>query len=440
MTAGARAALALALGGFVLYNANVRETSSQDTVPARILPYEVIRFGRLDLDRVFSEWPASTPLPFYVQRVGGRYRSSYPVAPALLAVPVYAVPVLLGAGDGWAVLNALSKLAASLFAAASVAFVYLAARELARRLHAGEASALGAALVYALATPTWAVSSQGLWGHGPAQLGLAVALWALLRAETARWGATIAGLGGGIMVASRPSTAPVAAVLAVYGIRHLGRRGLPFVLALGAVVALVTAHNVAIFGSLQGGYAELHRTHAEHHGVGSAWTASFGEGLLGVLVSPSRGLFVYAPVLLLPAWGLLVWLARRRGGLLAYAALATGVGIGTVAAFSVWWGGHSFGPRLLADVLPALVLGIVPAWPAVWQPGIRRWLFGALFTVSVLVQIVGAFYFPSPRDVDWNATPTDVDRAHERLWDWRDPQLVRLLRNGPVWPGFRITP
>jgi hypothetical protein len=60
--------------------------------------------------------------------------------------------------------------------------------------------------------------------------------------------------------------------------------------------------------------------------------------------------------------------------------------------------------------------------------------------VSVLVQIVGAFYFPSPRDVDWNATPTDVDRAHERLWDWRDHQLVRLLRNGPVWPGFRITP
>ena len=34
MSAGARAALALALGSFVLYNANVREISSQDTVPA----------------------------------------------------------------------------------------------------------------------------------------------------------------------------------------------------------------------------------------------------------------------------------------------------------------------------------------------------------------------------------------------------------------------
>lgn len=47
---------------------------------------------------------------------------------------------------------------------------------------------------------------------------------------------------------------------------------------------------------------------------------------------------------------------------------------------------------------------------------------------------VGAFCYPSPRAVDWNATPVDVDRAHERLWDWRDPQLLRLWRNGPVAP------
>ena len=129
MTPGARTAVALALGSFVLYNANVREISSQDTVPNRVLPYEVIEYGRLDLDRLFRDWPAAAPLPFWIQHVGSHYRSSYPVVPALLAVPVYAGPVLLGAGDSWPVLNALSKLAASLFAALSVAFVYLAAQE-----------------------------------------------------------------------------------------------------------------------------------------------------------------------------------------------------------------------------------------------------------------------------------------------------------------------
>jgi hypothetical protein len=108
--------------------------------------------------------------------------------------------------------------------------------------------------------------------------------------------------------------------------------------------------------------------------------------------------------------------------------------------FSVWWGGHSFGPRLLADVLPALVLGLVPIWAAIWRARLGRWLLAAAFVVSVLVEAVGAFYYPSTREVDWNSSPRDVDFSHERLWDWQDAQLPRLLRNGPVTPGFRTTP
>jgi hypothetical protein len=33
--------------------------------------------------------------------------------------------------------------------------------------------------------------------------------------------------------------------------------------------------------------------------------------------------------------------------------------------------------------------------------------------------------------VDWNTAPQDVDVAHERLWDWQDPQIARLIGNGP---------
>jgi hypothetical protein len=435
-----RVAIALALASFVLYNVNVREISSQDTVPNRVLPYEVIMHGRLDLDEWFRAWPADTPLPFWIQHVGPHYRSSYPLAPALLAVPVYAGPVLLGAGNSWVVLNALSKLTSSLLAALSVAFVYLAARELCRQEGIGEGAALATAAVYAVATPTWAVASQGLWGHAPAQLGLGVSLWALLRHGATRGGLILAGVGAGIMAASRPSAGLVAMVIAAYAVLARGRAGLLCAGALGAVLAIVAAHNLAVFGSLQGGYAELHRTHAEHHGVASAWGGSIVAGLAGVLVSPSRGLFVYAPVLLFPVVGLAASLARRRGGVLACAALAAGVGVGTIAQFSVWWGGHSFGPRLLADVLPAVVLGLVPIWPAVRRRVLGRALFALAFAVSVAVEIVGAFYFPSRRDVEWNISPKDVDFAHERLWDWRDPQVLRLIRNGPTSGGFRTTP
>ena len=439
MRGGARVALALALGSLVLYNANVRETSSQDTVPTRVLPHEVIRYGRLDLDRLFQEWPAGAALPYYAQRVGGHYRSSYPLVPALLAVPVYAVPVLLGADDSWVVLNALSKLAASLFAAVSVAFVYLAARELARRLGTGEASAFGAAVVYAVATPTWAVSSQGLWGHAPAQLALAVALWILVREDAGPGRLGLAGLALGLMVASRPSTAPVAAALTIPALRRWRAGGWVLAVALGAVVAAVSAYNWSAFGSLQGGYAEMHRAH-QWHGAGGTWSLGLPVGLAGLLVSPSRGLLVYSPVLVAAFLGLARGSARPEGTPVRYLALAVAASLLTIGTYAIWWGGHCFGPRYLADILPALTLGIVPAWPAVWRPGVRRWLFGAAFAASVLVEIVGALSFPAPRHVEWNMTPKDVDWAPERLWDWRDPQILRLLRSGPFWPGFRTTP
>jgi hypothetical protein len=407
-------------------------------VGTRLQAYELTQVGRLDLDRSYREWPAARPLPYFVQRVGAHYYSSYPLMPALLAAPVYLTARLAGVRGGWTVVTLLAKLAAAVLAALSVVFVYLAARALATRLGAGEGSALAAALVYAAATPTWAVSSQGLWGHAPAQLGLAVALWALVRAEA---GAaplrdfTLAGLGLGVMAMSRPSTVLVAAVLAIPGLRQWRQGGLALLGSLGVLGAAAAAYNWRTFGSLQGGYAELQRTHEQFHGVGGPWSAIPLGGLPGILVSPSRGLFVYAPILLFAVAGLVAGARARRAGVLGYAGAAVAVGVATIAQFSVWWGGHSFGPRLLTDLLPALALGLVPVWAPAWRSPVWRGPLAAALVVSVLVEAVGAFCYPSPRAVEWNATPVDVDHAHERLWDWRDSQLLRLLRNGPVPPG-----
>jgi hypothetical protein len=423
-----RIAVLLVVASLVVYNANGREISSADTIGTRLLPAAVLLGDGFTLDRYYHD---ERELPYWVQRAGSHYVSSYPVVPGLLAVPIYALPVLAFGDGSWALINFLAKLSASLLAALSVGLVYLALREV-----APGSVALGITLAYAFATPTWSVSSQGLWGHAPAQLFLAAGIYCALRAAADPRYLAAGGVAAGLMLASRPTTAVIAAALLGYGLARDRRAGLTGLLGCALVLLPVVAYNVRYFGSIQGGYAELHAAHPVHHGVATAWTASLSAGLAGLLVSPSRGLLVYSPVLALALAGLVrggVSVGRPVGGWLV-AGLAGSLLL--LGSFSVWWGGHSYGPRLLADFLPGLVLLAVPGWQALAS---RRWgrsALAGLVAASVAVQIVGAYYYPSPRDVDWNTTPRDVDQAHERLWDWRDTQLGRLLRNGPQPFGF----
>src|SRR5262245_57210976 len=92
-----RTAFLLGLLSFLVYNANLREVSSQDTIPARVLPVALVQERTVTLDMFFRDWPPGMPLPYWVQPVNGHYLSRFPLLPGLLAVPVYAVPgALLG--------------------------------------------------------------------------------------------------------------------------------------------------------------------------------------------------------------------------------------------------------------------------------------------------------------------------------------------------------
>ncbi|MGH7264705.1 MAG: hypothetical protein ACREMB_07595 [Candidatus Rokuibacteriota bacterium] len=427
-----KAGVLLALASLLVYNANLREISSADTISTRLLPVAVIRDHGVTLDRYFRD---IEPTPYWVQRVGGHYVSSYPILPALLAVPVYLVPVVLFGDESWSLLNLLAKVSASLFAALSVTLVYLAARRVAPERH-GPGAPVAVALIYAFGTSTWSVASQGLWGHGPAQLFMAAAIYAALRGAVDGRFFAASGLAAGLMVASRPTTILVAAALLAYGLRRDLPSGIRGVVGFGAATAPVVLYNVRYFGSLQGGYGHVIALQETIHGVAGAWSTPLGEGLLGLLLSPSRGLLVYSPILALAVVGVVSSVALPRGHLLHYLALGLGASLLVLGKYSVWWAGHSFGPRLLGDFLPALAVFFVPIWGRLTRRRAGRALVLVLFAVSVAVQLVGAFYYPSPREVDWNTSPRPVGLSRHRLWDWEDSQILRLVRNGPRLPGF----
>lgn len=95
-------------------------------------------------------------------------------------------------------------------------------------------------------------------------------------------------------------------------------------------------------------------------------------------------------------------------------------------SYSVWWGGHTYGPRYLLDVLPLLVptaaAALIPQRSRLWDVAAASALCW-----SIVVAATGAFCYPHDA---WNSDPTDVDRDHARLWSVRDSQIPRCWSAG----------
>jgi hypothetical protein len=139
---------------------------------------------------------------------------------------------------------------------------------------------------------------------------------------------------------------------------------------------------------------------AYQHLAGEEYIAVVSEGLVGVsyprlerivglLLSPERGLWVFAPVTLWGGWGLVQPSARRtRFALEAVAcALLIAAGLLFVGSFRGWNAGGAFGPRYLMFSLPFWVL---PAAFAVRRAQLLP--FGLSVAVAVLINWAGVQY------------------------------------------------
>ena len=133
-------------------------------------------------------YPIITPLvvtPLYVLPAWWLSRQSPPLYPYS---PVFIV-----------IVNTMEKLSASLIAALSGALLFLAFRKIASRN-----VSLVVALIYGLASNTWAISSQALWRHGLTELSFAFLLWALFRVPDSPSAPFWAGLALAVATANKP--------------------------------------------------------------------------------------------------------------------------------------------------------------------------------------------------------------------------------------------
>lgn len=425
-------AVALAVGMLVLYNANGREIPNYDSQPTKYAARELLLRGTLSLNYVVGRAPELAKRSAFVETANGRFRSAYSPVPPVMAAAVTWPFWKLG------VIDIRAPLAPGLMAAATSSLLVSLAVVCAfftSRVRLSPARAFWIALALGAGTGFWPTASQTLWQHESAIFGLSIAVYAAMTLERGRSiRAALFGAGLGLAGASRLQLAPIVVTMLVGAVAFAGwRRALVATAFAGAVVTPVLVTNSLWFGSILGAAPMLEALHETVHATSGSFSLQ-SNGFAGLLLSPSRGLLIYSPVVAVALIGAVramreSWRTPHRWLLVAAAAQFALYGL-----YSVWWGGHTYGPRYMLDILPLLV-------PAATF-GIERLrtrprvaLASVALAWSIAVSALGAFNYPEGR---WNNEPGDVDRYHERLWDWSDTQIVRTWQGGPSRQNFTL--
>jgi hypothetical protein len=274
------------------------------------------------------------------------------------------------------------------------------------------------ALSAAFGTQLWSTASRSLWPQTWNLLLISLSIWLLMRPRIRPFT-----LGTALAWAcfTRPQSLLIACIVGVFVLLEFGWR--PLVLYATAGVAWTTGFAVMLL------YFFGHLVPPVYRG-GLSFPQEFFFRLGGILVSPSRGLLVFVPVVVVPTYLTARYWRRlpfRPLGLLAVAAIAAQMIM--TASWVAWWGGGSYGPRLLLDTVPWFVvltiLGVkafledqwltMPERAAVTSIGLL------LLTISVAMNAVGAMSVAAA--ISWNSNPS-IDANPERVWDWEHPQFL----------------
>jgi len=387
----------------------------------------------------------------------GLYFSKYGLGQPLLAtIPILLARWLRELFDSAIYDQALYLYAVSLFSQVVTAATGVLVFLLASRLGNGVRLSVGLALAWGLTTLAWPYSktffSEPLF---TACLVLAALGLLAYRQESGRerygWLA-LAGLGLGYAVLTRVAGALLLPPFLAYAawatlahpegepLRRLrtrerrpgwARSALAATLAFGipaaACLALLLWHNAARFGSpFDNGYA------------GERFDTPLLSGLAGLLFSPGKSVFLYAPLTALAVAGWPRFWRERRAEAALYASIAAIVLLQNAKWWS-WWGGWVWGPRMLVPLLPFAVLGLGPLLRSSAAGRAAAWVLGALgLGVALLGSLVDfnpylveihTRYEQQGRgnadpDIYWRLSTSPIVEHARRLWDGRDLSVV----------------
>lgn len=407
---------------------------SEDTLPAMFLPVTIINDGTLYLDKYYKMMLEKYPnpddksfekgmLPFYVRKAGDHYVSAFPIITALLALPVYFFPLKMGMPVTWENLIFLSKVTSCLIVAFSGGFFYLLIKD---KFHLDDKKSLLLTAIYLFGTINFALISQSLWQHGTTQLFIILGLYFLfdvINKDNFGLSAFLAGLFMGLSVLSRPTALlPLLMLLLLVFIKV---KGLKVYLKFNSYLILGVLLNFLFFYW----YNKVFYLNIGNQGYSSQifknWLSPFPEGFLGVWVSPSKGILIYSPVLFFSIVGFFISLKKGIVKNFEYIVFGLIVLFHTlvISLWKHWFGGYSYGYRMTSDVIPFLVLLLIPFIESVFYKKYKN-LFFVFLVWSVFMQFFGIVFF----DGIWHSAYDLGYKNTSWLWSVKDSEFVFNVR------------
>ncbi len=415
-----------------------------DSKYSMLFSEQLLWHGSFSLDRhAFPELKEKDPAEVLVQGenltyqlvpVGGRLYYFFPPGSSVLSIPYVALMNAIGisAVDQGGTYNPRgeSRIEGGLAALLMAGLVVIVFR-MGRLLLPFDWSLL-IAVSTAFGTQVWSLASRALWTQTWGIFILGLILWLILRTETkkTRLRPVLLATCLSWLYFVRPTFSSSIVVIALYVLIFHRAIFLPFVLTgcgwFGAFIGYSQYH----FGDVLPLYYRVTRLR---------FTNSFWEALPGHLISPSRGLLIYVPVLTFIAYLLVRYRSSSRTKLVVMALSVILIHLIVVSLVAPWQGGHCYGPRLSTDLVPWFaLLGMLavearlrwrdknPAQDSVFRIRTELGFAVLLLVCGITLHGIGAV---SRGAWLWNVLPTNVDQDSSRLWDWRHPQFLGVPRD-----------
>lgn len=323
--------------------------------------------------------------------------SQYGIAVSVLVVPLYALSKVVGHQD-----LLISLLNPVLVASTAVAVYYIG-----RALHWRKSAAVLAAVGFGVCTMALQSTTEVLSEPGVA-LCEALMVLAVVRWRSGwRWAPLLLGVASAVVVQFREDSAftvwlgLLAVPLFVPWQAIIRRRNvvlfaLPVVMTLGFFIW----YNYLRWGKL---FVSSYN--------GQGFHTPLGLGLEGLVLSPGKSFFVFNPVAILGAVGLVLLLWRDRP-LAVLCLVLTIPRLFFFAKWDAWEGGVTWGPRFLMPVVFLFVLAAVEVLNATTRRSFSWAAARASFVVLVLVSVpVGFLSVRVPYEQWWQTVENPQLRA-----------------------------